>query len=194
MQTWACTSLCITLWEYALVRVHVHITCAKTYLFSKLNILAMCTCTCNHATWNVWSPSLILPQFNTCYSVHAHAIQHTCTLNVLLTPTKPPPHPSRDIHVAACYMYMYIEPGSMHVHVHTPTPSSGVPPSLCCGCEEAGVVSMLVSMELSEATPFRHSVHERMARERRRIRRSSTWVGGVTHRTHPQYISTCHCT
>ena len=38
------------------------------------------------------------------------------------------------------------------------------------------MVSILVSMPPSEETPFRHSVQERMASERRRIKHSSTYT------------------
>ena len=41
------------------------------------------------------------------------------------------------------------------------------------------MVSILVSMPPSEETPFRHSVQERMARERRRIKHSSTYTGRI---------------
>ena len=43
------------------------------------------------------------------------------------------------------------------------------------------MVSILVSMPPSEETPFRHSVQERMARERRRIKHSSTYTMYTEH-------------
>ena len=57
----------------------------------------------------------------------------------------------------------------------TLTSSSGVPPSLNWTTPLVGVVSIVVSTPASLATPSRHSVQERMARERRRINFSSTY-------------------
>lgn len=70
------------------------------------------------------------------------------------------------------------------------TSSLGWPPSLCCdGCTPVGVVSMLVSRDPSTTTPFRQSVHEMMANERRLISCCSTYTRTRTHacmHTHKQ--------